>query len=298
MKTRKMNRSSLEKVDHAKKRWRDAKVGPFLIVLLNVLFVLVPLYIVIITSLTSSVEANNAAFSWWPKDGLTLDAYEKALTRKMAGVDLFRSFINTVVFYMPSNAIGVLISAMAAFAYAKTNFVLKKPMFAILMASMTMPNTVGLMASFLLYDKIGWVNTPLPIVLPIMLGSIGQVFFLKQFFEGIPNELMEAARIDGLGNFGIFVKIFLPISVPALLSQFILGFIAGYNDYMGPLLYLMNSKNYTLPIALAFFAEAYVQDWPLRMAGAMIATIPLLIFYLFGQKYILKGVAISSGLKG
>ena len=298
MKNETVNLQKQRKMNHMKKRVRDAKIGPGMVVLFNVLFVLAPLYIVLITSLTSNVEANNAAFSWWPKGGLTLDAYITALTRKIGGVDLFRSFLNTVFYYMPATAVGVLTSAMAAFAYAKTDFVLKKPMFGIMMFSMTMPNTVGLMASFLLYDKIGWVNTPLPIIVPQMLGSISQVFFLKQFFEGLPKELMEAARVDGLGMFGTFVKIFLPVSVPALLSQFILGFIGGYNDYMGPLLYLMNSKNYTLPIALAFFAEAYTQNWPLRMAGCILSMIPLLIFYLFGQKYILKGVAISSGLKG
>lgn len=90
----------------------------------------------------------------------------------------------------------------------------------------------------------------------------------------------------------------LPISLPALFSQFILNFITGYNDYLGPLLYLQNAKMYTLQISLAFFAEAYVQDWPLRMSGCVIAMIPLVVLYLIAQKYILQGVSISSGLKG
>ena len=200
--------------------------------------------------------------------------------------------------YIPSTAIGVFVSAMSAFAFAKLDFKLKKPMFAILMATLTLPNCIGFIASFLMFDKMGWINTPLPIMVPRMLGAIGIVFFLRQYYLGIPDDIVGAANLDGLGELGIFFHIMLPISLPALFSQFILNFITGYNDYLGPLLYLQNAKMYTLQISLAFFAEAYVQDWPLRMSGCVIAMIPLVVLYLIAQKYILQGVSISSGLKG
>lgn len=278
-----------------KKRFR---VGSFTAMILGVAFVIVPIYIVIITSLTSDIEANNAAFSWWPKMGLTLEGYTKAFTRKVAGNSLLRSFFNTMWMYIPSTAIGVFVSAMSAFAFAKLDFKLKKPMFAILMATLTLPNCIGFIASFLMFDKMGWINTPLPIIIPRMLGAIGIVFFLRQYYLGIPDDIVGAANLDGLGELGIFFHIMLPISLPALFSQFILNFITGYNDYLGPLLYLQNAKMYTLQISLAFFAEAYVQDWPLRMSGCVIAMIPLVVLYLIAQKYILQGVSISSGLKG
>lgn len=263
-----------------------------------VLFVLLPIYIIVITSLTSSVESNNAAFSWWPKMGVTIDSYIKAFTRKTAGNNLIVSLKNTLVIYIPACLVGVYTSAMAAFAFAKTEFVLKKPMFAILMFSITLPNTVSNIASFLLFDKLGWINTVLPLMVPRMMGSIGVIFFLRQFYMGIPDELMNAAKVDGLGNFGIFTKIMLPISKPALIAQFVLNFIGGYNQYLEPLLYLQDARKYTLQISLAFFAEAYVQDWPLRMAGCMIAMLPLLVLYLFAQKHLLSSMAVSSGLKG
>ena len=278
-----------------KKRFR---VGSFMAMILGVAFVIVPIYIVIITSLTSDIEANNAAFSWWPEMGLTLEGYTKAFTRKLAGNSLLRSFFNTMWMYIPSTAIGVFVSAMSAFAFAKLDFKLKKPMFAILMATLTLPNCIGFIASFLMFDKMGWINTPLPIMVPRMLGAIGIVFFLRQYYLGIPDDIVGAANLDGLGELGIFFHIMLPISLPALFSQFILNFITGYNDYLGPLLYLQNAKMYTLQISLAFFAEAYVQDWPLRMSGCVIAMIPLVVLYLIAQKYILQGVSISSGLKG
>lgn len=282
----------------ANKKKKKPLVGSHIIILLAVLFVLVPTYIMIITSFTSAIEANNAAFNWWPKMGATIDGYIKLFTRKTAGNSLLRSFGNTMWIYLPSTVVGVFVSSMSAFAFAKLDFVLKKPMFAILLGTMTLPNCIGIIASFLMFDAIGWIDTALPLMIPRMLGSIGIVFFLRQFFMGIPDDLVGAAKIDGLGEIGVYVKIMLPISAPALISQFILTFIVAYNDYLAPLLYLQNAKMYTLQISLAFLAEAYVQDWPLRMAGCVVAMVPLVLLYLLSQKYILKGVAISSGLKG
>ena len=280
------------------KKKRNPLIGSHIIILFAVLFVLLPTYIMLITSFTSAIEANNAAFRWWPESGLTLSGYIKAFTRKTAGNSLLRSFGNTMWIYMPATIVGVFVSSMAAFAFAKLDFYLKKPMFAILLASLTLPNCIGIIASFLMFDAIGWINTALPLMIPRMLGSVGVVFFLRQYFMGIPDDLVGAASIDGLGEIGVYFKIMLPIAVPALISQFILNFIIGYNDYLPPLLYLQNAKMYTLQISLAFFAEAYVQDWPLRMAGCVISMVPLIVLYLISQKYILKGVAISSGLKG
>ena len=273
-------------------------IGSHIVMLLAVVFILLPMYIMIITSFTSDVEANNAEFSWWPKMGVTAYAYVQAFVRKMAGNSLLQSFGNTMWIYLPSVAIGIFMSSMASFAFAKLDFVLKKPMFAILMATLTLPNCMGTVSSFLIFDRIGWINTPLPLMIPRMLGGIGVVFFLRQFFMGLPDDLIGAANIDGLGEIGVFFRIMLPIAVPALLSQFILQFIGAYNEYLQPLLYLHDARMYTLQISLAFFTEAYVQNWPLRMAGCVIAMIPLIILYLASQKFILKGVAISSGLKG
>ena len=141
----------VEKPERRKKK--HFRVGSFMAMILGVAFVIVPIYIVIITSLTSDIEANNAAFSWWPKMGLTLEGYTKAFTKKVAGNSLLRSFFNTMWMYIPSTAIGVFVSAMSAFA--KLDFKLKKPMFAILMATLTLPNCIGFIASFLMFDKMG-----------------------------------------------------------------------------------------------------------------------------------------------
>ena len=281
-----------------KKKLLNAHIGSHLIMILVIAFILVPMYIMLITSLTPEKESTNAQFSWWPAGGLTLVGYVKAFTKQMAAPSLLTSFFNTMWIYVPSVIVGIFMSAMAAYAFAKLNFTLNKPVFAILMSGLTLPNCMGTIASFLIYDKIGWINTPLPLMVPRMVGTIGVIFFLRQFYMGVPDDLIGAGRIDGLSELGVFFYIMLPVSTPALLSQGILQFIAAYNEFIGPLIYIQDSDLYTLQIALAFFTDAYVQNWTLRMAGSVIAMFPLIILYLLSQKFILQGIGITSGLKG
>ena len=281
-----------------KLKFSDLHIGTYICFVLVLLMICIPLCVMIITSLTTEAEAHMAAFRWIPKGGLTFDAYVTAFTKDTAGPNLLVAFWNSMWIYVPSVAVGIFMGAFAAYAFAKLEFKAKKPLFALLISGLTLPNCMGTIASFLLFDMIGWVGTPLPLIVPKMLGTVGTVFFLRQFYMGVPDDLMGAGRVDGLGEFGVFFHIMLPISLPALLSQFILVFISAYNDYMGPLLYLHNADYYTLTIAISFFSEAYAQNWPLQMAGAAIATLPLLLLYLLSQKFILAGVAISSGLKG
>lgn len=269
------------------------------VVVLFAAAVIIPLYVVIITSFKTTVEANGTTFYWWPKDGFAIDGYIKILSTHQVNRNLIRAFGVTLWMYIPPIVIGIFVSAMAAYGFAKMDFFLKKPIFAILMSSLTLPNSVGMIAAIVLYNGIGWMGTPLPLMVPRMLGGIGVVFFLRQFYMGLPDDLIGAARVDGLGDYGIFLRIALPLSMPALGSQFILTFIGAYNDYMGPLYYLVgNPEIYPLQLSLSFWRTGSNPDWSVLMAGAMVATIPMLCLYLLSQKFILKGVAITSGLKG
>ena len=271
----------------------------YAIVVLFALFIVVPLYIVVITSFKTTAEANGTAFYWWPKEGFSIDGYVKIFSTHQTNRDLIRAFGVTLWMYVPTIVIGVFVSAMAAYGFAKMDFFLNKPIFAILMSSLTLPNSVGMIASIVIYNAIGWMGTPLPLMIPRMMGSIGIVFFLRQFYMGLPDDLIGAARVDGLGDYGIFLRIALPLSMPALGSQFILTFIAAYNDYLGPLYYLIgNPELYPLQLSLSYWRTGSNPDWSILMAGAMVATVPMLCLYLLSQKFILKGVAITSGLKG
>lgn len=282
-----------------KKKQILSKVYWYFVIALFTAFIVVPIYIVVSTSFKTSIEANGTTFYWWPKEGFSVEGYVKVLTTNQVNRNLIRGFGVTLWMYVPSVAVGVFVSAIAAYAFAKIDFFLKKPIFAILMSSLTLPTSVGMIAAIIIYSSIGWMGTPLPLMVPRMMGSIGIVFFLRQFYMGLPDDLIGAARVDGLGDFRIFLKIALPLSLPAIGSQFILTFIAAYNDYIGPLYYLIgNPELYPLQLALSYWRTGSNPNWNILMAGTMVATLPMLCLYLLSQKFILKGVAITSGMKG
>jgi multiple sugar transport system permease protein len=158
------------------------------------------------------------------------------------------------------------------------------------------PGTISMIPSYIIFDSIGWTDSFLPLIIPGLFGSASCVFFMRQFFFSIPNELMECSQIDGLGNFGIFLRVILPLSVPALIAQFLLSFVGTYNAYLSPLIYLQSPDNYTLQIALNFFRGTYQTDWAVVMAGAAVSLLPTMILFLFGQKYFIDGIA-TTGLK-
>lgn len=287
-------------INRIKRRYREGyQVGTHLIVLVTLAWILVPVYVAVITSFMSDIESQSAEFHWWPELGFTMEWYEKAFTSKIGGSNFTVAFMNTFGMYVPSVAIGVFMSAMASYAFAKIDFKLSKPMFAILLWTMTLPQQLNAVISYLLYEQIGWLNTIWPITVPRALGSITIVFFLRQYFLTIPNDLLGAARVDGLGHFGIFTKIMIPISVPAMLAQFVLRFIGAYNDYTGPLLYLDDASMWTVSLLVARYGDgAFIQYWSMRMAGGVIAMIPMVILYLISQKFINVGTSVSSSLKG
>jgi multiple sugar transport system permease protein len=282
------------------KNYRDGyRIGTHIVVLITLAWIMVPLYIALITSFMSDLESQSAEFHWWPELGFTLEWYIKAFTSKIGGSNFVSAFINTFSMYIPSVAIGVFASAMSAYAFAKMDFKLSKPMFAILIWTMTLPQQLNVVISYLIYEQIGWLNTIYPITIPRMLGSIGIVFFLRQYYLAIPDDLLGAARVDGLGHFGIFMRIMVPISTPAMLAQFVLNFIGAYNDYTGPLLYLDDSSMWTVSLLVARYGDGgFVQYWSMRMAGGVIAMIPMVILYFISQKFINVGTAVSSSLKG
>ena len=133
-------------------------------------------------------------------------------------------------------------------------------------------------------------------MIPGMFGAAACVFFMRQFFSGIPDSIIEAAKLDGVGFIGIFFKIMVPLSVPALLAQGLLGFIGGYNDYFGPLIYLQSSDLYNLQVALKVFASTYADEPNVVMAGTVAALVPTLIIYFVAQDYFIEGIA-ASGIK-
>ncbi len=262
------------------------------------IIVIAPFYILIITSITSAMEANYAEFHWWPQLGVSWQGYYEVLFGKMSETTVLKGLGNTMIITLPSITIGVFSSAMAAYAFAKMKFRASGFMFAVLMFTMMFPNVMKQIASFMIFDRIGWVNTPLPLMVPTMLGSASAMFFLRQYYISLPSDLISAAKIDGAGHMTIFWRIAVPVSRPVILVQWIFLFMAGYNNYMDALIYLQDARWYTVQLALAFFVDPYTQNWPLRMAGVVVSLVPMLAVYAIAQKYINQGMAITSGLKG
>ncbi len=276
-----------------------AKTAIYLGLILFALWILIPFYIVVITSFKTRIEAQSPEFTLWPKDGFHWDGYIEVLGYK-AGYSsipvVWLGLLNTLLIVLPPTVIGLFTSSLAAYAFAKLRFKSKNFLFSVLLATMMIPGTIMLTPSYLLYDKIYWTGTAFPLMIPGMFGAAACVFFMRQFYMGIPTDLIEAAKLDGMGYFGIFFRIMVPLSVPALLAQGILGFIGGYNDYFGPYLYLTDPTMYTLQIALNSFQGTYASKWPTMMAGAVCALIPTLLIYILAQKYFIQGIA-TAGMK-
>ncbi len=272
----------------------------YLALILFALWILVPFSLVIVTSFKTIKEANELDFHWWPQD-FSWQGWEKVFTYDIGsafeGVPLLLSgFINTLWIVIPPTIIGLLSSALAAYAFAKLRFKLKNQLFGLLLMTMMIPGTILMTPTYIIYNLIGWVDTPFPLMIPGMFGAAACVFFLRQFFTGIPDDLLEAGKIDGIGFIRFFFEIMVPLSVPALLAQGLLGFIGGYNDYMGPLLYLQSPELYTLQIALSNFKDIFGSNVPALMVATIVSIFPTVVLYLLTQKYFVQGIA-TSGMK-
>ena len=272
------------------------KVFEYFFLVLFLLWILVPFYIVLVTSFKTDAEVNQTIFTWFPTQGFYFEGYKSVFEEHYGYINVMRGFVNTLWIVLPPTILGLLTSAFSAYAFAKLKFRGKNILFALLLATMMVPGMVTLVPSFVIFDNIGWNGTPLPLMIPGMFGAAACVFYLRQFFMGIPSETLEAARLDGVGYFGMFFRMMLPLSVPALIAQGVLGFVGGYNDYFGPLLYVSGTQFETLQVALSSSVDKYDGEWNKVMATTVVALIPTIIVYLVAQRYFIEGIAVS-GLK-
>ncbi len=193
---------------------------------------------------------------------------------------------------------GVVASCgLGAFSLARLRFRGSVIWFTIIIATLFIPYQVTLIPRYWVFEKIHWVNTLLPLIVPAYFGNAFGIFLLYQFFKGIPEELVDAARVDGATPWQIFLRLFLPLSGPALAALAIFTFLASWNDLLGPLIYLNDEKTFTYPLALTRFRNhngPYI--WTIVSAGALIGTIPPIIVYLIGERHFVQGIVLS-GIK-
>ena len=225
------------------------------------------------------------------KEGMW-DAYVQVLTK----YNFLRYSANSA-FVAGMAAIGQLITAsLAGFAFARMKFRGSGLLFGVLLSTTMIPTESVIIPEFLLMTKLGWLDTYLPLIVPsFLVGSFG-TFMLREFFAGIPDELVEAALLDGASTFRIYASIFLPLSMPAMTTLFLIAFIHNWNDLLRPVLYISTSSLRTVTIGLTSFQNEYGAQWNLLLAGAVVSILPLLIVYIFAQRYIVEGIA-TTGFK-
>lgn len=207
-----------------------------------------------------------------------------------------KCYWNSILIVVIGTAGQLIVSSMAAYAFAKIDFKGKKFVFTLFLASIMIPSQVTIIPRFMLFYKMGIYNTLWSIILPSWFGATS-IFLLRQFYMGLPNDLIEAAKIDGAGHLRIFAQIMLPLTKPVMVSCIVLSFIALWNEYLSPLIFLTNKKVYTIAQAIRWYLMSDTQQYELTMAAASIAIVPLIILFVFCQKYFVEGIA-TSGMKG
>lgn len=187
--------------------------------------------------------------------------------------------------------------SLAAYAFARLRFRFKTLWFAIMLVTVMLPIHVVLVPQYILFSNLGWVNTFIPLILPKFLGTDAFfIFLMVQFIRGIPRELDEAARIDGCGHGRIFFQVLLPLMGPALATTAIFTFIWTWSDFFTPLIYLTNPNTYTVPVALKLFLDATSgSNWGAMFAMSILTLIPLFLVFLFGQRFLVKGISTTGG---
>jgi len=223
-----------------------------------------------------------------PKWSNYVDIWTRIPFARFVGNTFFLTIVVTVL--------QLLTSSFAAYSFAKLRFRYRNGLFLAYIATIAMPWQVYMVPQFILMRRMG-LNDRLLAIICLQAFSAFGVFLMKQFYEGIPDDLCEAARIDGMSEYQIYTRIMLPLSKPALATLVIFTFVNTWNDYLGPLIYLKTQNKKTIQLGLKMFISQYSSDYGLIMAGSMLSLIPVLIIFLCFQKYFVEGVA-STGLKG
>jgi multiple sugar transport system permease protein len=280
----------------ARRRRRLKRRNPLFWVLMVVLafIFLAPLAYMILTSFKTGVEARSVPPTVLPNEP-TLAAYQRLFFADEASPVLLW-LVNSLVAATLHAALVIVVCAMAGYAFARMEFPFKRILFGVIVATLFLPPFIFMMPNFEILNRLNWLDTIWAIVVPGAASAFG-VFFMRQFFSTIPVALEESARIDGAGPWRTFRSIVLPNSRPAIVTLALLSFLANWNDFVFPIYVLFSVERLTLPVGLTKLQSAYTIDYPVIMAGAALAAVPVLILYIFVQRYVIEGVA-SSGIKG
>ena len=218
--------------------------------------------------------------------------YAGALTQLPFG----RYFLNTILVTLVAVAGQLVTCSMAAYAFARLDFKGRDALFALYLATMMIPTIVTLIPAFLIINAFGWMNTYWALFTPL-LTSVWGIFLLRQFFQTLPTDYEDAARLDGASDWAIYWRIILPLSKPALATLAIFAFMNAWKDFLWPLIVTTDNDMRTVEVGIAMFSSIYGTNWPFQMAAAVVVLLPILVVFFLTQKYVIEGISLT-GLKG
>lgn len=255
-------------------------------------FFMIPFIWLLSTSLKPLTQIFTFPPEWIPRPILWSN-YSRAVEYIPFWTYLKNTAIITIV-----STLGVIISCpLVAYSFAKLEYRGRGMLFFVTLAVMMIPGQVTMIPLFLLFTKLGWVGTPLPLIVPQFFGVPIYIFLLRQFFMGLPDALREAARLDGASEFRIYLQIMFPLAKSAVLAVALFQFMGSWTDFMGPLLYLTNEPSYTVSLGLQQFQSQKGSEWGLLMAVSTLMTLPIIVLFFFLQKTFISGITFS-GIKG
>ena len=262
------------------------------LLILGLIIIMLPFAWVLSTALKSPAETFKFPPQWIPSE-FRWDNFQKALTF----LPFHKFFLNTLYIIFWVSLGGIFSNMVAAYSFARLRFYGREVLFMIMLSTMMIPYHVTLIPMFVLFQKLGWIDTFKPLIIPSMFATPFFTFLARQYMMTIPYELDEAARIDGCNTWQILFKILLPLCKPVITIISVFTFLDIWGDFLGPLIYLNDESKYTISLGLALFRGRFFTHWNLMMAASLVVCIPPLIIYYLAQDYIIGGIA-SVGIKG
>ena len=279
-------------MEEKKIKGRFGQIVPLLLVCLLAMIYLFPILIMLSASFRSNNQIFDTSLGLWP------EKFASTNFKNVFSVMPYWMFFRNTIWLALMNVAGtVFCTPMIAYSLSKIKWRFRNLFFAIIMSSMMIPYTVTMLPMYKFWSKMGLVGSFWPLIIPAFFGYPFYIVILRQFMLTIPDELLEAAEIDGANRFRTYLSVILPLSKPGIATITIFTFMSTFSDFLGPLLYANNSDHYTLSLGLYSFMNEHTVDWAGMMAAATLLMIPVLVVFVFCQRYLMDGIS-TSGLKG
>jgi multiple sugar transport system permease protein len=275
-------------------RYRVTNIVLLVVLSVFAVVMIAPLLWMFTTSIKTKAEVFALPPVWWPSEP-QWDTY----VRMWSDAPILSGFKNSIIVSVTATVVGSFTSALAAFALAKMRLPGKNAIFIALLTGIMIPFPTVMIPQFVMFSRLHWVDTLLPLIVPLLFGNIVMIFFLRQYLQSVPDSLVEAAKLDGASYFQVFRVMIMPMIRPAIAAQFILWFMTVWNDYLAPILYLNSPEKQTIQVVIANLNVEFAtqRDYPLIMGASFVALLPILVVFLVFQRQIIESVALT-GSKG